>query len=93
MKKAHSKGYKFCLYKTYFDVGRGITSYFEWLIAYWGLTTGDIYTTFAFAFGYCIFCFFLGWIWIRRGMLDATNEVSNQFNPLYRDIKKKLKIR
>ena len=91
----HLKGYKIkiCLWKAYFDNGINLTSYFQWIIAYWGITTQDMKSTFIFAVFYALFCFFLGWLWIRKGMYDANNEIANRFNPFVREVRKKLKIK
>ena len=84
------KGYKFVLHKTYLDKGLGVTGYFKYLIAFFGLASKDVNQTLIIAILYALFCYILGWYWINHGYLDAENEVSNQFNPFVKEVREKI---
>jgi len=85
------RGYKVALLKTYFDKGYGFTSYLKYCIAFFGLASNDVKTTFIIAFLYGLFCFFLGWFLFKIGYIDAENEVINRFNPFVKEMRHQLK--
>lgn len=81
--------YRFVLHKRYFDLGLALTSYVKYLIAFFGLATRDLKTTFMIAFIYAIACYFLGMIWIVFGFYEEEIEVNNQFNKFVKEFRKK----
>ena len=78
------KGYRFCLWKAYFDKGYGLTSYVKYLIVLMGLAEGfatqALSKTLIVAVIYAVACFFIGHIWYKTGLVISEAEVSNRFN-------------
>ena len=87
------RGYRFVLFKAYFDKGFSLTNYLKYMIAFFGLASRDIKSTLWIAFFYAIACWIIGFIWIKYGFYDAENEVSNRFNPLAKELRKSMKIK
>jgi len=81
--------YKLCLHKRYFDTGMGITNYLKYMIAFFGLASRDIYTTLMIGVIYAIFCYFLGMFWVKYGLLEEEQEVSNQYNKFVEEFRKR----
>lgn len=84
------KFYKSMLMKAYFDKGYGTTSYFKYLIAFYGVSSLNTKTTMIIAAIYGVACFFIGWLWYKVGLVDAETEVGNQFNPFAKEVRHKL---
>jgi hypothetical protein len=85
--------YKLVLLKTYFDNGYGITSYFKYGIALFGLSTLDVKNTLIIFSLYGLSCFLVGWLWFRFGWAVAQNEVGNKYNLFVREMRKKIKAK
>lgn len=89
--------YKLCLWKAYFEKGLGLTNVFLKIAMVVGIsaifTIGmSVLTTIMCGLVYCIFCFFLGAIWYKKGFADAENEVNNKVNPFVREMRKRLSV-
>ena len=82
-----TKGYKFCLYKAYFEKGYSITSILKYMIALFGISSLNVKLTLLAGFGYAIFCFFLGWWWYKYRFITAELEVQNQFNLFVKEMR------
>lgn len=82
--------YRLMLYQTYFDTGYSLTRYLFYMVALFGLTTQDLFHTLALAVVYGISCFFLGWLYFKHHWADAKAEVSNNYNPFVRHVKRKI---
>ena len=82
--------YKITLIKSYFDTGYGITSYFKYGIALFGLTTLDAVTTLLIFFFYGLSCFFIGWLYFKYGWVVAQNEVNNKYNLFVKEMRKRI---
>ena len=82
--------YKFALHKAYFDKGMGLTSYFKYMIAFFGLASNDIKLTMIIAVSYGIFCYVLGRIWYYAGGTEAELEVINQYDLFVKEVRKEL---
>lgn len=89
--------YKFALWKKYFDLGTGITNYFTKVLVLAGFAAVlggmKITTTLILGFVYGVFCLFLGWIWVKVGIFEAEQEVSNVYNLFMRQVRRKLKTK
>ena len=74
------KFYKFALWKSYFDKGYSVTSYFKYLFAIIGIAglEGRILIPAFLLYGFS--CFLTGWIWYHFGITKAENEVQNKNN-------------
>lgn len=90
------RGYKFCLFKAYFEKGYGLTSMAKYLIAYIGLAntivTQDMKFALIMGLAYFCSCFFIGWVWYHFKLVEAEAEVGNRFNPFQREVREKLNI-
>ena len=75
------------LWKSYFDRGYGITSYLKYFIAFFGLTSRDVKTTFIIGIIYGLSCFLIGWLWYRYGLVETETEISNRFNPFVKEVR------
>jgi len=92
MNYSEMKYFKILLYKSYFDKGWAITNYFKYLFAFSGFfKLIDITQAIYIGIFYIIFCFWLGWYWFNRGIIQTENEINNVFNPFQVEIRKKLK--
>ena len=80
--------YKFCLHKSYFDQGYGLTNYFKFLIALVGVSTLNVRLTLAIGFVYLPCCYVLGWAWYHYGFQKANIEVQNKFNIFVKEMRK-----
>lgn len=96
MKIIKTKKYKFCLWKSYFDKGYGLTSIFKWMVAVAGI--GDIaisqrtWLALLLFFIYGIGCFIVGRLWYKTKFIEAEIEVSNQYNHFVREVRKRKHI-
>src|SRR3990167_9908029 len=77
----------FLLARRFFDTGLAITNYAKYVIAIFGFTSNDVEKTMFIAFGYGIFCFFLGWAWYYWKFVEIDNEISNRFNLFTREMR------
>ena len=84
--------YKFALHKGYFEKGLSVTNFFKYPIALIGVTNyayfNNVNITIIMVIFYFIFCYVFGWAWYNKGFVDAENEVSNQFNPFQKEMRK-----
>lgn len=86
--------YKLLLWKSYFDVGYGITNYLKYPLMAFGLysfSSGiDLRILFALTIFWGIFCFIFGYFWFKYGWQIAQAEVGNQYNLFMKEVRKKL---
>ena len=82
------KYYKFCLWKAYFDKGYGLTSYFKWAIAIFGIASMKPGITLIGFVVYGFFSLILGKWWFKHKLVDAEHEVQNIVNPFVREMRK-----
>lgn len=87
------KYFKFALHKRYFDTGFGVLNYAKYPLVLLGIAIPDVKAIVFVALFFGLFCYFLGWWWLNKGMTDAETEVSNQFNPFVRQVRRKFKIK
>lgn len=73
--------YKLALLKAYFDEGYGFTSYFKYLIAFYGMASLDVRGTMIVGLGYGVSCFGIGWLIFKSRFKNAQIEVQNRVNP------------
>ena len=81
--------FKILLYKAYFDKGMATTSYFKYLIAFFGLASRDIFWTMTIAISYAIICFLIGLFWFKWGFTEIETEIGNRFNPFVKEMRKR----
>ena len=81
---------KICLWKNYLDTGLGLTNYFKYFIAFFGLASSDVKATMSIALIYTLFSFFLGYFWLKSDFYKASIEIQNQFNIFVKEVRKKL---
>jgi hypothetical protein len=81
--------YKFALWKSYFDRGYSVTSYFKYLFAIVGIAglEGKILISLFLLYGFS--CFVVGWIWYHFGIATAEQEVANNYNLFVEEMRKK----
>jgi hypothetical protein len=93
MGKLFARGYKyFILYhKKLFDIGFGLSSYLKWFVVYFGVASRDVKSTLILGFIFGIFCYALGYSWVKYKFVMIDNEISNSFNPFVKDVKQSLK--
>lgn len=82
--------YKLLLQKAYFDKGLGVTNYFKYLIAFFGIASNDAKTTLMIGFIYGICCYFIGLIWYKFKIIETENEVQNRFNLFQVEVREKI---
>lgn len=87
--KVSESQYKFCLIKSYFDKGYGLTHYFFKLIAIFGLTSNNIPATMWMVGIYTLMCFVIGYSWYKSGFIYAEAEVGNRFNMFQQEMRSK----
>ena len=83
--------WRFTLHKQLFDTGYGLTNYFKYLIALFGISSLNVGKTLFLAILYAMFCYVVGFIWYFFGFVEVNAEVSNRFNLFtkeMRDMKK-----
>jgi len=85
------RGYKFCLYKAYFEKGYALTGYLKYVIALFGLSTLNLKVTMIAAMIYAVSCFLIGWGWYHFGIIKAEIEVGNRFNLFVKEMRKNYK--
>jgi len=87
---------KFAAVKKYFDTGISVTSYFTKLLMVVGFAAiieGMTTTTTLIIGGiYTIFCFILGFFWIKIGLFLAEQEISNLYNLFVQQMRQKVMI-
>lgn len=83
--------YKFMLMKAYFDNGYSFLSYPKWVFAIIGIGSSiqgyNLLWLLVGAIVFLIFCFIAGWIFIKFGFLEASQEVNNQFNLFVKELR------
>ena len=92
VKEKQLRGFKFCLHKAYFDKGIGLTNYVKYIIAFFGIATGNVKTVMWIAAAYAIFCYILGRLWYKFKLIEAEIEVGNRFNLFVKEIRKRKTI-
>lgn len=76
--------------KYYFDNGFGLTSYFKYVIAFFGLASNNVEQTMILAGLFAVLCYILGFYWVKYHFLEAQNDIANQYNPFVRQTLKGL---
>ena len=89
--------YKLLLWKTYIMTGYSLTQLFKYAIMVFGLwnMTGEersLMLLSLIGFAYIIFCFILGWIWFKFELVNAEIEISNQYNPLAKQLRGRFRM-
>ena len=82
--------YKFALHKRYFDTGFAVTNYLKYPLVLLGVAIPKVNAIVVVAILYAVFCYFLGWWWINKGMFAAETEISNQYNLFVQEVRNKL---
>lgn len=83
--------FKLMLWKAYFDIGYGVSSYFKYLIAFYGMSSLDVKTTMIIGLIYGLSCFVIGWVMYKYGFIDAQHEVQNIVNPFVKEMRANFK--
>lgn len=83
--------YRLILHKSYFDKGFGVTNYFKYVIALFGLSSLNVTATLTIAFFYSIFCYIFGWAYFKYGWVITEREVDNQHDYFVKEMREKLK--
>lgn len=85
------KFYKFALFKRYFDIGYGISSWFKYLVVLIGfdavMKQVPIKWIVVGGFAYFLLCFLIGYLWIKLGIFEAENEVINRYNLFMKEVR------
>ncbi len=85
---------KILLQKRYFDTGYGITSYIKVVVAVFGVgsvVTGYRLLPFIMLLLYGIFCYVIGWAYLKYGWYTIDLEITNKFNLFVKEMRKKIK--
>lgn len=83
--------YRLCLWRAWFVQGDALMNYAKYLIAFFGLTSRDLFITLTFAAIYAISAFFLGRAWYVKGFVKAELEVGNRYNRFVSEMRRKMK--
>jgi hypothetical protein len=75
------------LHKAYFEKGLSITSYAKYLIAFFGLASGDLFSTIILGLVYIPICYSIGWFWFKKEFAKAELEVTNRINPFVEEMR------
>lgn len=75
------------LYKRYFEIGGAITVYPKYLIALFGLSSRDVWTTMSLGLAYAVATFAVGYWWHVKGLMRKEFEIMNNFNPMADDVR------
>ena len=89
-KKGHLRGFRFLIFKSYFDKGWGLTSYLKYIIALFGISSLNVKATLIIGFVYGVCCYIIGRAWYKYGLVDTETEISNIFNPFVREMRQKV---
>ena len=85
--------YKLLLWKAYVMTGYSLTQILKYIIMVfvgWEVTGGrDLSKIIGVAVIYAIFCYVLGWVWFKFELVNAEQEISNQFNPFVKQVRSK----
>ena len=81
------KHYRLMLWKAYFDKGYGVSSYFKYLIAFYGMSSLNIKITMIAGVIYGLSCFITGYLWYKFKFVDAEHEVQNVVNPFIKEMR------
>ena len=79
--------WRFLLYKRYFDVGYGITSYVKYFIAFFGLSSLNVGKTLLLGLLYAVLCSVVGYFWFRGDFAEVDQEIGNRFNLFVREMR------
>jgi hypothetical protein len=79
------------MWKSYFDKGYGVTSYFKYLIGFYALASMKVTLTMIIGVIYGIVCFILGYWWYKYDWIIAEIEIGNKYNLFVQEVRKKLK--
>lgn len=83
------KYYKFCLLKAYFEKGYALTTYFKWMIAFFGVASNNILWTMIMGIVYIPICFIIGYGWYKLDFIKAEIEVHNQFDLFVKEMRRR----
>lgn len=78
------------LWKKYFDIGFGTTSYLKYGVAALGVyqaVNAEFIILFLIGLGYAIFCFVFGYFYVKYQWFLADQEVSNRFNLFVKEMR------
>ena len=91
------KLYNLAFYYSAFNTGYSLTSPLKWVAATFGIGSAiQGYNLLWILFGsivYFALCIIVGIACFKYGWVDAINEVNNRYNPLSKQLRKKLKIK
>lgn len=90
MKKFSEFQVKALRHKYYLDLGLGLTNYAKYILILFGWASGNVKGTIYLIMAYVIFCYILGWCFVRFGWMHAQNEVTNRLNPFVEEMRKDL---
>jgi len=65
----------------------GLTNYFKYLIAFFGLASANIKLTLVIGIAYAVFSYILGWGWYNTKFRETEIEVQNQFNLFVKEMR------
>jgi len=94
--KSKLRGYRFCLFKGFFDKGYGLLSFPKYILVLLG--AGEVLRTrgenpeFIVLAGFCfgLLCILIGAIWYKTGLVLSEAEVGNRFNLFQREMREKI---
>ena len=88
--------YKFALIKRWFDIGYGISSWFKYIVVLVGfdavMKQVDMKWILLGGVIYALACFLVGYLWIKLGILEAEQEVSNVYNLFVKQMRRKVVV-
>lgn len=85
--------YNLCLHKAYFEKGENLIRYLKYMIAFFGLASGDVALTMAIGVGYIFVSYIVGLLWYKWGFIREEIEISNTFNYFVKEVRSKLKTK
>lgn len=86
------KTYKFWLLKAYFDEGWNVLNYAKYAILALGMRL-DLQNMFILWGTYAVFAFIVGIVIYEKGYIEEKNEVSNNYNPFQKEVRRAIRKR
>lgn len=83
--------FKALMVKKWFDTGLGLTAYLKYPLVLFGIGEITLFKSYKIililGIFYTIFCFIAGYLWLKHGLFETEQEISNIFNPFVKEVR------